>query len=279
MFDSIPFLPAREVCIVGDSNCFPFGSHVIGLPEIFARPIVLRTHGISGLTAAATFSEEQLHPDIAAFLRGCNIPNFFAEDRIELLNRRRGFPRVKTRADQWPGEDEPVVFVIVGMVDFFHVVAQIGPLSDFHLDDPRYHADRFPLFPKLPLTPRSVVDELIARRFEPLAAFLSELRKLGLRNVYFHSIHPPTTNDDIYWQNVAVNSIARVRYKVAILMNRELERIGQTEGFVLIDPWDDFTEGGVVSDRFYFDGMHLNVDAARTSILRLLQEVVRRRVY
>jgi len=278
LFDTIPFLPARQVCIVGDSNCFPFGSHVIDLPEIFARPIVLRTHGISGLTAATTLADGKLHPDIAAFLRGVNIPNFFEEDRIELLNRQRGYPRVKTRADQWP-DDEAVVLVIVGMVDFFHIVSQIGPLSDFHLDDPRYRADRFPLFPKLSLTPRNVVDDLIARRLEPLAAFLSELRKLGLRNVYFHGIHPPTTNDDIYWQNVAVNSIARVRYKVAILMNRELERIGRTEGFVLIDPWDDFTQDGVVNDRFYFDGMHLNVEAARISIMRLLQEVVRRRVY
>jgi GSCFA family len=114
---------------------------------------------------------------------------------------------------------------------------------------------------------------IASRYLEPLERGLRRLQAYGLRNVYLHSLQPPTPDDDAF-AAAFFPSTAAARYQTVRLMNHLLRGVCERTGTPFVDIWPEVTGAdGMVDVRYCFDAVHLNLDAALITIEKFAEAI------
>ncbi len=276
----LPFIkPLAPLYFVGDSNTLLYRYLTLDVPDHFARRIVTNCCFVPALSAASILENGSLNPAIVAFFAREMVIRFkeryvrYAASESTVVDRTWLQTVMPPLQDVYNLDGTLAVTFMIGTIDLGAILANIGTNVDFALDDPRYVGSAF-TGPELPIVPAATVRNMIERHFAPFGIALAQMREMGFDEVYVHSLHPPTTDDALYFRARQVMSSAKLRYKVAILINRTLEKLARENGARFLDMWPKTVVGGVVDPRLELDGDHLNRGAVDLTLHALLNDLV-----
>jgi hypothetical protein len=174
-------------------------------------------------------------------------------------------------------KDTPLLFVS-GEIDARTVYQLIPPHADVPVPFPASATERIPTFEATAIVSEASITAVVAQRLEPLFRAIALLRSVGFSAIALHSIAPPTADDAQFFRELGHDTRALTRYKVVMLFNAALrEHCGQN-GFIFIDRWNDFTEGGLVREGYGADAVHVKEAYMRESLDRLYEVTLARRV-
>jgi hypothetical protein len=275
-------VPVTPVYFVGDSNTLMFRHLLVDDPHHFPRPLVTTGCFVPRLSAHSIVHDGVLHERVTNFIRGevlaRPIDVGFPEGKAAhaLLERTLVAALNPPLEDDWNIVPAPPVVLLVGTVDLARLASAIGPSTDFVLNDHRFNATVFE-YPKLPLFAIAEIEELVRSQLAPLAQGIAAIRALGVTNVYVHSVMPPSLDDAEYFRVRGVMCSAKLRYKLALLMNDQLGRLAKAAGASFIDLWSQTTIDGVRDPRFALDVDHGNRAAAALTLRWLMEDLLVRR--
>jgi hypothetical protein len=267
---------------IGDSNVLTFRNLLIDLPSFFPRPSVTCAHFVRGLSAATIFADGLLHESVARCLKDEIGLRASMTDRSEhrlpevAVGREIALAMRASRRDAWNTASDPVIVLMLGTAHALALLADIGPATDFFCDDPRYVDGAFPSLPAS-IVPAAIIEERLELEMRPLVAGIAALRELGVTRIYLHSLHPPTMDDLAFFEIRGLLRPAKLRYKIALAINRIFRRIATEVEVGYLDMWAATTRDGVLDESFSLDGEHLNARAAALTIEALFGDLVRSR--
>ena len=267
---------------IGDSNALVFRHLLVDEPAYFGKPITTVGCYVPGLAAESIVRDGVLDERVARFLRqdvlvrpsDVGLQNKNVADNVYERALLGGLARPLD--DQWDVEAEPVVVLLLGTVDLMKLASRLGPAADFVLDDPRFNAAAFER-PELPLFPSLEIQELVRSQVAPVAQAIDAIRALGVEQLYVHAIMPPTLDDADFFRVRGVMCSAKLRYKLALLLNGALREVATRGGAGFIDLWPQVTVDNVRDPAFAFDADHGNRAAAALTIKCLSEDLVLRR--
>ena len=249
------------IYMLGDSQCLVF-SQLLFEAQYQDKTVSLLTQAryCPGLSAAQ-FSDARayLHETvIRALLSDCLIDR---ENRAlyQHQSSQSGILPLlagRTRA-------APVLVFFCGSSDLVNgFQRQLGTHYDFVLPDQEHLLAAFPPAPVRQVFPYQTARASLNERLEPLFRGLRKLREMGFVHIYLHDLAPQTP-DDLFFSRVYQYSCpARIRCKAQLLFNQLLAERAQSEGFGLVQIWDQVTEDNRLRPEFALDSIHLNKAAA-----------------
>jgi hypothetical protein len=264
--------PAIPLFVVGDSHTVAYSDLLF---EYAGTRYITRAKYCRGVTAQTfTNARGELHPALvealASELLVTRTPDGLLADHRILGDLAVGIARERTRT-------APVICIFAGDVDLRTVFLDGFTALDFELRDAP--PDRSPESNDVEKVPYRVVRAYAERLLEPLFAGLRALAELGFKNLYLHSLPPPTVDDDLFERLNGFRANVSVRYKATYLFNRLLAEFAQRDARVrYVDLWPATTlESGVLNPEFALDGTHLNRRAAALTVEYILTDLERRR--
>lgn len=171
----------------------------------------------------------------------------------------------------------PILFV-VGEVDVRTVVKAIPAHADVQVSFPPEMLARVPKFEPGAVVTEPSVNQAVANLLAPMFRGFELLRSVGFKHLAMHSISPCTPDDDEYRRVTTYESRALVRYKLILLFNALMRDFCERNGFIFIDRWNDFTEGGLVHDGYLADAVHVKEEYMRESLSRVYEVALANKV-
>lgn len=160
---------------------------------------------------------------------------------------------------------KPLV-LMCGEIDTRNILSQFKAGTDVELP---FAAPQLEALAPFAATRLISADEILAfmrREFAPLFTGLRILKEIGLENLFLHSIPPPALDDDDAERVLTFRRAARVRYKIALLVNWLYAQACADLGIGFLNIWDAVCKQGLLNQDFYLDGLHLNKKAAIVSV-------------
>ena len=267
--------------MVGDSYSLAYRYLIVDAPGYFPRPVATSAHCIRNFSSELILEDGHLASGLLSFLK----QQLVIEDRdgwrpyqsdIDIENATWRLTAQKPLHDEVCWEGMPPLLLILGALDLAKILGRIGPNADFFLDDERFVERAFDE-PDLPTIPFDVVYELVEERLRPIGTALRLLREIGFEELYLHSIAPPTLDDVLFFRIRNIMCSAKLRYKVAIVMNQVFERFARESGARFLDMWQASVIGGVIDHRLEIDGDHPSRLSVKQSLEALLNDIAARR--
>jgi hypothetical protein len=162
----------------------------------------------------------------------------------------------------------PLLFV-AGEIDVRNVIKAIPPHADVQVAIPPEALARVPTFSPTALVTAESVQAVVAAQLAPMFRAFELMRIAGLGPLAMHSISPCTPDDEEYRRTTTYDSRAIVRYKIIMLFNAMMREFCERSGFIFVDRWDDFTDGGLVRDGYMADAVHIRGEHMRESLAQL----------
>jgi len=278
-----PLLPYEPVYVIGDSHCLAFRFLGVDLPQYFPRPLITIPVFVPGLSGATIVTGDELNPAVLAALVATrsivrhegHLQRFGTSVRSPEQQAANRYVLVGPH-DEFNLNPEPVLLFTAGVLDASEVVRVLGPETDFVLEDPAYDETAFD-GPDVPGVPRAFVERIVARQLAPYGAAFEMLAQMGFDRVYVRGVHPPIVDDVRAFHIRRVMSSLRLRTKVSILVNRELERLAANASARFLDLWPAFSRGGILDATFFFDGDHMNRRSSQVTLAALFRDLLERR--
>lgn len=170
---------------------------------------------------------------------------------------------------------EPHLVIFAGELDLRHIfLKQFTLQQDFVLPpDIAVKCSALHTLPS-PSNPEIVVYDLVLKLasqiLDPLFTGIKQLKAMGFKQLYLHSVPPPTLDDQRFQQVNQFYCSALMRYKSALLFNHLIQKCCQQETIEFIDLWPDVTIDGILSQQFSLDGIHLNKAAAFITVEKVI---------
>lgn len=164
----------------------------------------------------------------------------------------------------------PLLF-IVGEINARFLYKEIPTHADVQVAFDARSMSRIPKFTPTALVSGESVNAVVSAQLAPMFRAFELLREAGLVNIALHSISPCIADDERYLAEIQYDTRALTRYKVIMLFNEAMRSWCARSGFIFIDRWADFTEGGLVRDGYMADAVHINNERMRESLVRLYE--------
>jgi hypothetical protein len=275
----------QPLYFIGDSNVMIFSHLSVAAPEWFAAPFIGRSLYCPTLSAAdivdagGAFDER-----FAQAMAGERLVVSGVDGKPYAPHRLSYAPEHALSVGELLGNStldldtltSPPLVLMVGALDLAWILGELGPNTDFFLNDPRYDGSVFEERAEVSLVPGSLVREMVRMRLARFGTALRMLAELGFEHLYVHSITPPTSNDARYYRWRQIVTQASVRSKVVLLLNARLEEIARESGARFLDLWDATAERGVLAGKYVLDGDHFNKAAALLTFERVLDDLANR---
>lgn len=168
--------------------------------------------------------------------------------------------------------ETPVLFV-VGEINARFLYKEIPPHADVPVRFASEALRRIPTFAPTAVVNPDAVDRVISNQLAPMFSAFELLRGAGLKRIALHSISPCTADDAQYLHEIRYDTRALTRYKIIMLFNEAMRSFCRSAGFLFVDRWDDFTDGGLVRDGYMADAVHIAPAHMRDSLIPLYQTV------
>jgi len=206
---------------------------------------------------------------ISAFSSG---PNFPAVEGLPVVYSTDGKERLAENLTLTRFANERPYVLCVGEINTRYIVRWlVAEGLDF---DVPFSLDGLAALPPEDTTRRFRSDEMLrvfAQQFDPLFRGLRILHAAGLRSIFLHALPPPALDDAEAARTIGLIAPARLRYKVTMFVNYMYDVVCRDIGFGFINTWPLVTNGDVLNEAFYLDGLHLN----RRHTILSVQEVHR----
>lgn len=181
------------------------------------------------------------------------------------------------RPAEWPWMAWTPILFVVGEIDVRLVLKAIPPHADLAVSIPPELLERVPKFAPAAMVTEQSVNAAIANMLAPMFRAFDLMREAGLENLAMHSISPSTPDDERFRRETTYDTRAIVRYKVIMLFNAVMRQFCERSGYLFVDRWNDFTEGGLVREGYMADAVHVRDEYMRESAARLYELAMSRR--
>jgi hypothetical protein len=181
------------------------------------------------------------------------------------------------RPAEWPWMAWTPLLFVVGEIDVRNVIKAVPPHADVQVTISPEAFARVPTFVPSAVVTGHSLKAVVAAQLAPMFRGFELMRQAGLGPLAMHSISPCSPDDDEYRRTTTYESHALVRYKIIMLFNAMMREFCEGAGFIFIDRWNDFTEGGLVRDSYMADAVHVKPEYMRESLLLLYQFAQRRK--
>lgn len=264
----LPVLP-----ILSDSHADPFLGAYVCAPG--GAPLAVAHTAFLPLFTAETFLDAQgrIHPQIVQALATLRLLLYCADDAPGAIPQTVMASTFSSpgwgpswRANPWL-KGTPLL-VLVGEVTARFTYDAIPPVADIDLDLEPSRWERVPRFEPGAMVSRESFAQVVDARLAPLFRGLALLREYGLGPLVLHSISPCTPDDQLYQRTYNRESRAQTRYKTIIAYNDALKARAARDGFLFIDRWDEFTEGGLAREGYLADTVHVREQHMRETLVR-----------
>jgi hypothetical protein len=278
-----PVLSYEPVYVIGDSHCLAFRFLGLDLPHYFSRPLVTIPVFVPELSGRTIVAGDELNADVLAALIAVRAI-VINDGRLQRFGLSARSPELRAANryvllaphDHYNFDPEPTLLFTAGVLDASAIVRELGPETDFVIEDPAYDESAFD-GPDVPVVPSAFVERLVAKQLAPYGAAFARLSAMGFDRVYVRSLQPPIVDDVRAFRFRRVISSLRLRTKVTILVNRELERLAANAGARYLDMWPQFSRGGILDASLFLDGDHMNRRSSELTLAALLRDLVDRR--
>jgi len=169
--------------------------------------------------------------------------------------------------------DVPILFMS-GEVDARLVFAAIPPHADVPSAFPPEALANVPGFAATATVSEESLQNVISTTLAPMFRCFTLLRDAGLTSLAMHSISPPTPDDAQYQRELQHDTRILVRTKVIMRFNAMMKSFCEREGFIFIDRWADFTDGGLVRPGYSADAVHVQHEYVRESLALLYERTI-----
>jgi hypothetical protein len=278
-----PVLAHEPLYVIGDSHCLAFRFLGLDSPQYFSRPLVTIPVFVPGLSGRTIVVGDELNADVLAILVAMRavVINDGRFERFGMSPRspeQRAANRYLLLAphDHYNFDPEPTLLFTAGVLDASAIVRELGPETDFVIEDPAYDETAFD-GPDVPVVPSAFVERLVAQQLAPYGTAFAKLADMGFDRVYVRSLQPPIVDDVRAFRFRRVMSSLRLRTKVTIVVNRELERLAANAGARYLDMWPQFSRGGILDASLFLDGDHMNRRSSELTLATLLRDLADRR--
>lgn len=162
-------------------------------------------------------------------------------------------------------KDTPLLFVS-GEIDARHIYRAVPPYADVPVPFAPEATERIPTFAATAMVTEASMTTTVNAVLAPKFRAIELLRTIGFSSIALHSVSPTTADDAQYMREIHHDTRALTRYKVIMLVNAAMRSYCDTNGFMFIDRWADFTEGGLIRDGYGADAVHVKDVHMRTSL-------------
>ncbi len=260
----------RLVFVIGDSHAYAFRDLLFELDGDPAPiPVITRALFVASLMSK-TFSDDngQLY---APVLDGLISDGLIALDERDIVVDSAG-SRAHGRIHASKRGRETQLLFFCGDIDVrTEFLRQLPEHADFELSDTPAGVEALRDDRVWEPVDAPVVFAFAQQMIRPFFRGLLVLKNAGFERIAVHSLPPPSLSDDDF---VRLNTFFRpklLRYKAYLLFNHIYRTYSEEIGVRFIDLWPSVTVDGVLDQRYYLDGAHLNRDALMLTMERLLQ--------
>src|SRR5579872_1198757 len=251
--------PAIPIFMAGDSHTLAYSDMVF---ESDGNRYITRGKYCNGITAQKfTDPQGNLYPTLLTALESELLVSRNG-DRLVANHRTLTGNIVAEGLARERAHVTPILCIFAGDVDMRTVFLPNFKSADFELPGDLF-SDNVDEADVTEMVPFNVVRAYCMRLLEPLFVGLRTLASAGFRNLYLHSIPPPTTDDSLFEAIHSFRTKVGLRYKAAHLFNALLSKFAREDGRVrYVDMWASTTLDDRLNPVFALDGTHLNRRAA-----------------
>ncbi len=261
------------IYMIGDSHSIAYGD-LLFRETVSGKAFVTRAKYCRGCASSRFLDEKgNLHPGV---LQALVTENLLDESGQPIHHSAtKSTESIEDAAERAP-TDPPLVF-FAGDIDLRSVLLkQLGAKTDFELPFAATGLEALPPAPDRQVVPSKLIIDYATKLLHPFLSGVVSLQKAGFTNVFVHSVAPPTLDDAQFREVNGYDCPALVRYKATMLFNRLIGNVCAGQKIDFLDVWKDVTIDNLIDRRYQLDGVHLNRDAARFSVQRVVESLVDR---